>query len=207
MGFPVLTELQPQGEKLIRYMKAKGYTILALNIVNIEGMDTDLKTLNDDAPDEWNDARVIVSDNGDVLMSSVGTSEPGNFYTYNPMNVDGCARLAFGQHVEKWQLGYHFKQEALVQCGSLPVYRDKNQDHKRTGDKLYVGSDFGINIHTTGNSANGSAPAVVSRWSAGCQVLQHANTHYNVFMPICKAMGKTKFTLTLIDGSDFAKFN
>jgi hypothetical protein len=199
MGFATLSELKPQGEKAIAYMKARGYKIRALNIVYFEGIDCDLETVNSDRIDGWNDVRAIISNTGDVLLACAATTEPGWYYRNNPLNDGGAAQLAFGQYLDCWQIGDHRGQDALVQCGSLRVFRDKNEDGSRKGDTIDVGEDFGLNQHTTRN-----APDEVGRWSAGCLVGQYPETHNNKFMQICRAMGLRTFDTTLLDGSDFA---
>ena len=180
-------------------MKGKGYKVRALNIVYFEGLDTDLVTVNKDRLNEWNDVRCIISNTGEVLMACEATTEPGDHYTYNRMNPQGAFRIAFGQYLECWQIGRHFTQDALVQCGNLKGHRDHNMDGSRTGDKVYVGANFGVNQHTTSN-----APGTVGRWSAGCLVGRYPATHAK-FMAICRSMGLRRFDTTIIDGSDFIK--
>jgi hypothetical protein len=207
MAFQELTELRTQGDKAIRYMKSLGYKIRALNIVYFEGLDADdLATPNSDRIDQWNDVRSVIGNDGKVYLSSAATTEPGWHYRKNRMNNDGAAQLAFGQHLDCWRFGKHFKQDALVQCGSLPVYRDNNEDGSRAGDKVYTGDYFAINQHTTSDYPKDYAPDTVGRWSAGCLVGQYSGTHYNLFMPICRSMGLKTFDTTLIDGSAFTKF-
>jgi hypothetical protein len=199
MSFATLPELKVQGQKTIAYMEARGYKIRALNIVYFEGIDCDLTTVNSDRIDGWNDVRAIISNTGDVLLCCAATTEPGWYYRQNPMNDGGAAQVAFGQYLDAWMIGDHHGQDALVQCGSLRVYRDKNEDGSRKGDAIDVGANFGINQHTTSN-----APDKVGRWSAGCFVGKFPKTHNDKFMPICRAMGLATFDSTLIDGSDFA---
>lgn len=201
MSFPILTELNIQGKKAIKYMESKGYKVRALNIVYFEGLDADdMKTVNDDRLDYWNDTRTIIRNNGDVLMSCSATTEPGRYYRLNRMNPSGAAQLAFGQYLDAWQIGDHKGQDALVQCGKLTVYRDDNEDGIRAGDKVYVGDDFYINQHTTSN-----APDMIGRWGAGCLVGKYPGTHEK-FMSICKSMGLKTFDTTLLSASDFSKF-
>jgi hypothetical protein len=201
MSFPILTELNSQGKKALKYMGSKGYKIRALNIVYFEGIDADdLKTVNNDRIDYWNDVRAIISNTGDVLMSATATTEPGWYYRLNRVNDGGAAQLAFGQYLDAWEIGDHKGQVALTQCGKLKVYRDGNEDGMRTGDPIDVGDDFGINQHTTTN-----APDMVGMWSAGCLVGKYPSTHEK-FIQICRSMGLNTFDSTLIDGSDFAKF-
>ncbi len=186
-------------EKAIAYMKARDYKIRALYIVYFEGLNCDLETVNSDTIDLWNDVRSIITDKGDVLMSCAATTEPGWYYRNNPLNDGGAAQLAFGQYLDAWRIGDHRGQDALVQCGDLKVYRDRNEDGSRKGDALDVGDDFGLNQHTTKYD-----PENVGRWSAGCLVGRYPATHNDKFMPICRAMGLDTFDSTLIDGGDFA---
>jgi hypothetical protein len=202
MTFATIPGLKVQGQKTIKYMIAKGYKVRALNIVYFEGIDPDLTRVNPDTIDQWNDVRSIVSNTGDVLLASIATTEPGWYYRLNPMNAGGAAQLAFGQYLDAWCIGDHHGQDALVQCGNLKVFRDKNEDGSRKGDALDVGSDFGLNQHTTSN-----APDAVGRWSAGCLVGKYPDTHNNKFMSIIRSMGLKTFDTTLVDGSEFAKFN
>jgi hypothetical protein len=206
MSFKSIDELKVQGGKLIRYMDSKGYKVSDLNIVYLEGLNATDWTVNADRIDEWNDTRVVVGKDGTVYLSATATCEPGWFYRKQRMNKDGAFQIAFGQYLECWQFGKHFKQDALVQCGTLTGYRDNNEDGSRAGDKVYKGADFGVNQHTTGNDASSSAPDKVGRWSAGCLVGKHPSTHYNLFLPLCRSMGVKKFDTTVIDGSDFSKF-
>ena len=206
MAFPILTELADRGQKAIDYMQSKNYKIRALNIVYFEGIDPDLVTVNSDKIDQWNDIRSIITNTGDVLLCCIATTEPGWYYRINPMNPGGAAQLAFGQYKDAWQIGNHKGQDALIQCGTLKVYRDKNEDGSRKGDALEVGDDFGLDQHTTARSDSSYAPDTVGRWSAGCLVGKYSTTHYDKFMPIVKSMGLKTFDTTLIDSSDFAQF-
>jgi hypothetical protein len=201
MSFSTLPELKLQGRQTIAYMKAYGYLIRALNIVYFEGINPDLQTVNSDAIDVWNDVRAIISNTGDVLMCCAATTEPGWYYREHPLNPGGAAQLAFGQHLDAWRIGDHRGQDALVQCGLLKVFRDRNADGSRKGDAIDVGDEFGLNQHTTSN-----APGAVGRWSAGCLVGKYPSTHNDKFMPICRAMGLETFDSTLIDGLAFVRW-
>jgi hypothetical protein len=206
MGYqPVEGVDRDRGGLILKYMQDKGYKVRAMNIVYIEGIDTDLKTLNADRLDGWNDVRAIVTDDGEVILSASATCETGGHYTYNRMNPKGAFRIAFGQYLEAWQFGKHFKQDALVQCGTIKGHRDDNEDGKRTGDIIDIGDYFGVNQHTTGNSADDSPPDAVGRWSAGCLVGRYPKTHYLQFLPMCRAMGLSRFDTTIIAGDDFIK--
>jgi hypothetical protein len=200
--FPAILELQPQGKKAIAYMKSKGYKIRALNIVYFEGLDADdIATVNSDRIDYWNDVRSVITNTGDVILAATATTEPGWYYRRNRMNPGGAAQLAFGQYLDAWRIGRHFTQDALVQCGNLKVFRDNNEDGRRSSDPVDVGDSFGINQHTTSSSSD-----LVGKWSAGCLVAKYPSSHAK-FMGICRSMGLSTFDTTLVDGSDFARFS
>jgi hypothetical protein len=189
------------GQQIIDAMKAKGYRVRALNIVGLEGVNRDF-TLNSDEFDLFNDLLVVVSDKGDVRLALECTTEPGAYYTDNPMNQDGAARLQFGQYRGAYQVGQHHNQyPALVQVGEVSVCRDGNADGTRTGDIVDTGY-FGINIHTTADYASDYAPHFVDRWSAGCQVVQRSDAFYGQFMPLVQSFGNDLFDYTLLDGSE-----
>jgi hypothetical protein len=201
-------------DKIVAYMKMKGYQIYTVNgkvnIVYIEGMNPD-GSLNDDTPNWFNDVRIVFEYRGDkpeILGIWEATTEPGYFYTQNPMNPDGCARIQFGQY-HAWQVGYHGvadPHEALVQYDNVTLCRDLNQDYSRIGDKLYTGYDFGINQHWGGDSPVDS----IGRWSAGCLVGRTRDGH-RAFMKIVKQdrdYVKNKnyvFSTTIIPGDDLMK--
>ena len=146
--------------KIIKYMQAKRYQISTgaknYNIVYVEGMSENL-ALNNDKPNEFNDVRMVIE-----IVKSVptivdkweGTTEPGTQFTMNPIDKVpqqfGAARIAFGQY-KAWRVGTHVgsgadPHEALLQIADVSVFRDKNKDMIRTGDKLFTGL-FGINQH------------------------------------------------------------
>lgn len=177
-------------QALVDAMKRKGYALDTghgqVNIIYVEGLNED-GTLNDDAPDKWNDLRVVLGFDGDkpvILGRWVATTEPGRYYTEHPINSKGAARIAFGQYTA-WRVGMHRgDHEALVQRGTVTVCRDLNQDMVRTGDATDTGSDFGINQH--GPSGVDEAGDTVGKFSAGCLVGKTMAGH-KAFMAIVKS--------------------
>lgn len=201
--------------KIIKYSLLKGYKIWdkpnELNIVYVEGMNTN-GTLNSDAPNQWNDIRTVIefveTAEGKKPKFCFGpvkaTTEPGNTYTYRKLNPNGAFRIKFGQYIEAWQMGFHNwkpSHPALVQVGRLCGHRDLNKDFSRSGDKVFCGSDFGVNQHHGGNAG------VVGPWSAGCLVGQSVGQH-NEFMRVLKldtrykANRKFRYSTTVIPGDD-----
>jgi hypothetical protein len=199
-GFKPLEQYTKIGPKVIEYCKLKGYKIDDFNIIYFEGLDTDLKTANADLLDLWNDVRTVITGSGDVLGVWEATTEPGRYYTVNPLNPNGAARITLGQTLNAWKFGDHKGQDALVQCGDILVYRDKNKDGFRTGDQTFLGDSYGLNQHTTK-----FAPGTIGRWSAGCLVGRYESSH-DIFMAMCRASGLKRFSAIVIDGSDFVKF-
>lgn len=181
-----------------------------VNIVYLEGTNLD-GSLNANLPNLWNDVRLVLGwSNGPFIVDKwLATTEPGKFYTENPLNPDGAARIAFGQY-RAWKVGIHHAgkpnaHEALVQAGSIYVYRDKNKDFQRTGDLMQAGSNWGINQH------NGYDLREVGKASAGCLVGQ-ANAGHDEFMRIVKtdpryiANNNYIFHTAIIPGADIQPF-
>lgn len=165
-------------QAVIEYCQLKTYRLFTnpgeFNILYIEGMDTEGE-LNNDSPNQFNDVRVVLDNNFRLAGNWSATTEPGRFYTLNPMNKKGAARIAFGQY-KAWTIGFHGNSEphrALIQVGSVKVFRDKNKDGLRTGDDLDEGL-FGINQHwgydlPLDNIGKASAGCLVGRTRQGHQ--------------------------------------
>lgn len=191
------------GNLIIAYMKSKSYWLDTFNLVGVEGVNNDGQ-LNKDVHDTWSDTILVITSAGQVIVEANATTEPGKFYTDNPMNSMGAARLAFGQHKDCWEFGYHNNRKnhpALVQTRPVKVHRDKNKDGARNNDKTFEGN-FGINIHgTLDKHSSGS----VGKFSAGCQVIRSWSLHLKMLETIRKNSKRT-FTYTLIPGDELAKF-
>ncbi len=180
------------------------------NIVYIEGINADW-TLNNDAPNEFNDRRIVIEVvNGvpKIVDNWEATTEPGKYYTYNPMNPKGAARIQFGQY-KAWAVGTHGTaepHEALVQVGDITVCRDFNKDFTRTGDKLDTGDNFYVNQHYGFDYPRND----IRLASAGCLVGRTREGHRE-FMAIIKqdrryvANRKYVFYTSVIPGDDLFK--
>lgn len=144
-------------------------------IVYIEGLNPD-GTKNHDRPNRWNDLRTIILHDpvkGPILIHKAkATTEPGDKWTYRPMKPTGAARIRLNKKFWAWKIGKHRgTQDALIQiAGPVDVYRDRNMDFVRTGDKMFSGW-FGINQHHGYNLKR------VGRASAGCLVGQSVAQH------------------------------
>lgn len=196
--------------RVVKYMQSKGYFVAMgdrmYNIVYIEGINDDA-TVNADTPNQWNDLRTIIEITEAGIPRFMGmwnaTTEPGAKYTNNPLNPGGAFRIKFGQY-KAWQVGVHKDHEALVQCGDIEGWRDKNKDFQRTGDKLVKGSDFGVNQHW------GYDMATIEGASAGCLV-GRTRTGHREFMTLVKrdrryqVSSSYTFMATIIAGDDLVK--
>ncbi len=199
--------------RICRYMQQKGYWIARApgfyNIAYLEGADKD-GTLNADTFNQFNDRRIVFFINSlnkpEIVLNAIATTEPGKFYTDNPLNTGGAARIAFGQY-KAWTMGFHqgkSNHPALVQVGFVRVHRDKNKDGKRTGDAIDIGTNFGVNQHMAFDAA------IVGKWSAGCLVGQGKDLHLQFLKtlktdPRFKLTASYKFVSTIIAGDDLLK--
>lgn len=160
-----------------------------INILYVEGLDAD-GTPNDDAPNVFNDVRVVLRINraGNPQIEGIweATTEPGEFYTrVKKLDPRGAARVALGQY-KAWTVGTHMSgrpsaHEALVQVANITVYRDLNEDFQRDGDKSFNGI-FGINQHCGYDLPK----ADMGRASAGCLVGRTKRGHRE-FMNMSKS--------------------
>lgn len=197
-------------EKTVSYMEAEKYEIFRKpgekNIVYVEGKGKD-GILNSDEPNHFNDLRLVFAFNrdGDAVIegSWEATTEPGYYYTDNPMNPNGAARIAFGQY-RSWQVGIHGysdPHEALIQVHPVKVHRDYNRDMVRTGDAIDSGL-FGINQHHGYNHPIND----IHTASAGCLVGRTRQEHSS-FMKLIKSDPRYIknpdfiFTTTIIPGN------
>jgi hypothetical protein len=166
-------------EKIIVYMYSLGYDITEkegeYNIVYIEGMNEDF-SLNDNKPNYFNDLRLLISfinDEPKIVEKWQATTEPGTYYTLNPMLPGGAARICFGQY-KAWRIGWHTvgtPHEALIQVMPISITRDANKDYSRYKDAINTGY-FGINQHhgydyPENNIAYASAGCLVGRTIKG----------------------------------------
>ena len=173
-------------EKIISYCEKNNYNLATnkgeINIVYVEGMDANGE-VNSDLPNQFNDVRIVL----DCWLRTLGcwsaTTEPGRWYTEQPMNPKGAARIAFGQY-RAWRVGMHGsgadRHEALVQVAPVKVFRDANKDMIRTGDAIDEGL-FGVNQHW----GYDMPPSNIGKASAGCLV-GRSRTGHREFMNIVK---------------------
>lgn len=207
----------PLATALIALFRAKGYRLAEnageVNIAYVEGAQED-GSPRENKPNEWNDRRVVFTAAGEaaIVHNALATSEPGKFYTENPLDPGGAARIALGQHLAAWRVGIHnagkpSAHEALVQCGTISIYRDKNQDYSRAGDQMVVGGNFGINQHHGWNMPVDD----IGRASAGCLVGRAKVGHLKFMQlvkadPRCVAEPKFAFDTAVIEAAEIQSY-
>jgi hypothetical protein len=199
---------QIQTTKIVTELKRAGVYKPEFNIVGLEGVGFNKGQFysNKDESDRWNDSIVVIRYNkttaqDEVLDAYSATTEPGEYYTRNPMNAAGAARMAFGSYKDSHTFGMHGVRAphyALVQCGNLTICRDLNKDFGRVGDRIYTGDYYAINIHAAVGSPG--LEDSIGRYSAGCQVIR-LYEQQKAFMQLAKDSGLRKFSYSLFDGA------
>lgn len=203
--------------RIVAYMLAKGYTVATgpgeYNIVYLEGCNAD-GTPNRDEMDAWNDRRIVITSDYArecyvIAHNAAATTEPGRYYTRNPMNRKGVARIAFGQYTA-WRPGTHKGQPALVQVAPVPVHRDMNQNGIRDAADRIDHGIFGINQHGTRAGFKGRT---IGQHSAGCAVGQIYDEHLQFIELVnrdSRLLADVKhfvITATFINGDDLYRFD
>jgi hypothetical protein len=159
--------LQSRGNWIARHPKA--VTFACIEGTNLDG------TANDDARNEFKAIKLAIriGDGGVPLLLGkwIVTTQPSRYWTENPMNELGAARVAPGSY-KAWVMGEYHENAAWVQAGELAVQRDGLKTYKRYGP-IYKGTDFGIHNHQDyGYPRNDEG-----RSSAGCWVTWQQNDH------------------------------
>ena len=184
--------------KILRAMQRRGYWFsrhpACVTIVYVEGMDVDGRA-NANDPNAFNDVRLLIALDVEgrpvtPMQAWIATCEPGKFYTENPEDPGGAARIAFGQY-KAWAVGTHkagtnSAHEALVQVAPITVCRDANKDFKRDHDAQVFGM-FGINQHWGFDVPKEN----IGKASAGCLVGRSKDEH-RTFMSLLKEDARYK---------------
>jgi len=159
------------------------------NIIYAEGTNPDGSD-NGDPPNHFAAIRTMIqvgtdgiprfaSVPGGGIAKWIATTEPGRYWTENPMNPNGAARLTLGQQ-KAWVVGEYHNGPALLQASDVTVQRDPNATYKRYG-RIYTGS-YGIHHHADYSYSRNDQ----GHSSAGCCVGWNQNSHFNEFIPLCK---------------------
>lgn len=211
----------PDIDKLIRYMKAKGYVVYTeqykLNIVGFRSKDSGYIS------NKFDESLVVFFKNGEnvwILRNYKITTVPGFKPGTNSL-PNKVAILQLGQYVEQYKIGYH-QNRTGKQGGQADSNGNLQPEHKclKLATTVVLRNDdgskynfkansergsFGINIHHAGNPQSEN----VSNWSEGCQVFKNYNAHVE-FMNHCEKQvsiaKKSTFTYTLVKKSEYDNF-
>ena len=159
-----------------------------LNIVYVEGInpDGDLERVN--RPKYFDSVKMPDPHRrwGHPEMAGIleATTEPSRFWTENPMNDGGAARVAFGQY-KSWAMGDYHGDNALIQAADITIYRDPQKLYKRYGPTST--GEFGIHHHHGYNYPKNDE----GRSSAGCLV-GRLNDGHEEFMSLVRTDARYK---------------
>jgi hypothetical protein len=171
--------------KIIQAMHARGYPVDVgddvMNIIYPEGMELD-GTPNSNRPNYWDDLRTLVrvhpSGQAELLGAWEATTEPGEYFTQNPMNDAGAFHIDLGPQTA-WIPGAYHDAPALVQARSLHGTRDSARHYARDGKPDF--GMFGVHHHKGYDYPKNN----IGRSSAGCQVGRTVAGHMQ-FMDLLK---------------------
>ena len=177
--------------RIVTAMENAGYFIErhknCLNIVYVEGLNPD-GTPNGNRPNYFDSVRCVIriGDGGVPKLVGIweGTTEPSKYWTENPMNPGGAARIAFGQY-KSWAMGQYHDHDALIQAADITVYRDPQKLYKRYGPTST--GEFGIHQHQGYNYPKNDE----GRSSAGCLV-GRLNDGHDEFIALVKTDARYK---------------
>ena len=186
-------------EKIKNILTKKGYIFNSnLNIIGVRN-----KGVGNTITNKFDDTMYVAyKEQGKLIVKSYAiTTDPGKYYMVNELlNEKGCAILVEGQYVNVYQIGLHQgKYPALVQRGTVKLYRDSDKDTVYDFENIESSLSSGINIHKAGKDS-----LEINNWSGGCQVFKR-EADFNEFMSICnqfKSILGNKYTYTLINSND-----
>jgi hypothetical protein len=101
-----------------------------------------------------------------------GTTDPGIYWTLNPMNPKGTSHLCLGYHKRIWTIDKHQgKYTALCnnwKCYRQKVWRDLDEDTMEGPNDMIDIGWFGVNLHRADAL---QIITSIGKYSAGCQVI------------------------------------
>lgn len=161
--------------QLKEYYKEHGYRIQEINPFGIRNKLDMGKGLINDIIGLWTKDKIYIAK---------GTTDPGIYYTENPMNKEGTLHLCLGHHQKMYRVKKHRDQyKALCNdwtCKKQRVWRDKDKNFIYSkNDKPDLGH-FGANLHRMGGRDKYEK---IGKYSAGCQVIE-SKSDFDEYMNI-----------------------
>jgi len=140
----------------------------------------------------WGEKRI------DNIVTFPATTDPGKFYTQNPIDGKRTAILVTGQYFNVYAMGLHQgRYEALKQIRKMSFYQDVNKDLIIDTENI-KSQLIGANLHGTKPDFQ---PWRVGKFSAACQVLEMWND-FQELMGIVKQSNYSEFDYTLFNKKD-----
>ncbi|MBC7777901.1 MAG: formylglycine-generating enzyme family protein, partial [Phycisphaerae bacterium] len=164
-----------------------------------------LRRTKDRQPDVWQDLLLVLWRTPDSIWQSRTyscTTMPGQYFVQNPRNSKGSPMIAPGQYLNLFEPGVVRDRAALVQRGTITLYRDANKSGSiDAADPIDRGDSFGMNIH---NTKMDQEPATIGQWSEGNIVMPKKNERaelQRIYTMAYKSQGR-RFALTLLTQDD-----
>ncbi len=164
-----------------------------------------LRRSKDRQPDAWQDLLLVLWRRPDSIWQSrayLCTTMPGVYFVQNPRNPKGSPMIAPGQYLNLFEPGVVGDHSALVQRGTITLYRDANKSGAiDAGDPIDRGNSFGMNIN---NTKMDQEPATIGQWSEGNIVMPKKNERaelQRIYTTAYKSQGR-RFALTLLTQDD-----
>lgn len=168
---------------------------------------------NNNEPDKYNDTCVLARVNPQTkqkeIYASIGTSEPGEYYTTGPeANPQGAAHMCWGQHeMEPLQRSKDGRLALQGKGGKTRFWRDRRNQGARYSqdvDEIPRTDAIGQWFHAMGTGDT------IGKWSAGCvgPCGGYEGKAWQTFLGWLKDHAKdTPIILTLWGVEDFCEFS
>lgn len=197
----------PKIDKLISFMKSKGYVVYEsnniLNMISMQSIKKDKGNISNKFDDLLSVFYKNKNNNWELLEYQI-TTTPG-FVPKTELLPSKVSILALGQYVDQCTLDFYQsdKKHKCLKFNEVTIIKNDISD-KYNYNSIKETGKFPITIHRS--SVDGSAESVFN-YSEGAQVFKNI-TQYNQFILLCEEQAKLKntFTYTLCRASDFDKF-
>jgi hypothetical protein len=178
-------------EIIIEAFKKKGY-VYEPEKVNLFGVRTSYQIT-----DKFDDFIGLIFN--DLFYLFQGTTDPGKFYSNNPIDGKRTAIMKEGQVVDCYEIGLHkSRYEALRQCKPMPFFQDTDRDDEIDTNMKVINQLIYANIHGTRDDIEVWR---IGKFSAACQVIKRW-IDFQDYIKVCKDSKQKFFTYTLLNIND-----
>jgi len=171
------------GQRVKAAMLAKGYPWFPdQNVVSVEGMEPN-GAPNGNRPNAFDDIKMVLDGDGKIIGGPWRAStQPGKYFTNNPMAEGGAFIIALGPQSCWGPPGDYHGHTAWRQNDDSFIYghRDPNRTYKRQGPAVKHGPpSIGVHHHHGWNMPIDD----IANTDAGCQVIR-LNDEHDQFMKL-----------------------